>query len=133
MLRNKYTRAEGLPGWGVWWMGQIVFARSGARDGLVAGAAPTLTPAAGELRIAVRAAGVNFADVMARLGLYPDAPKPPLVTGYEVAGVVEDTGKGVTRVHQGDRVIAITKLGGYSSPVVVPQTFVFRPPDQISD
>src|SRR5260370_41559007 len=119
MLRNKYTRAEGLPGWGVWWMGQIVFARSGARDGLVAGAAPTRSPAAGEVHIAVRAAGVNFADVLARVGLYPDAPKPPLVVGYEVAGTVANVGTGVTRFAVGDRVVALTRFGGYASEVVV--------------
>jgi NADPH:quinone reductase-like Zn-dependent oxidoreductase len=43
-------------------------------------------PSAGQVRIAVRAAGVNFADHLARVGLYPDAPKPPCVVGYEVAG-----------------------------------------------
>ena len=46
-------------------------------------------PGRGEVRIAVRAAGLNFAEVMARQGLYPDAPKPPCVVGYEVAGVVD--------------------------------------------
>ena len=49
----------------------------------------------GEVRIAVRAAGINFADTMARVGLYPDAPKPPCVLGYEVAGEVESVGDGV--------------------------------------
>ena len=48
---------------------------------------------AGEVRIAVRAAGLNFADTMARVGLYPAAPKPPCVLGYEVAGEVESVGK----------------------------------------
>ena len=46
----------------------------------------------GEVRIAVKAAGINFADTMARVGLYPDAPKPPCVMGYEVAGTVESVG-----------------------------------------
>ena len=52
----------------------------------------------GEVRIAVKAAGINFADTMARVGLYPDAPKPPCVLGYEVAGEVESVGEGVDRV-----------------------------------
>ena len=56
----------------------------------------------GEVRIAVKAAGINFADTMARVGLYPDAPKPPCVIGYEVAGEVESVGEGVDRL-QGRR------------------------------
>ena len=51
---------------------------------------------AGQVRIAVRAAGINFADTMARVGLYPDAPKPPCVLGYEVAGEIESVGEGVS-------------------------------------
>ena len=49
------------------------------------------------MRIAVKAAGINFADTMARVGLYPEAPKPPCVLGYEVAGEVESVGDGVDR------------------------------------
>jgi NADPH:quinone reductase-like Zn-dependent oxidoreductase len=49
----------------------------------------------GQVTIAVRAAGVNFADHLARVGLYPDAPKPPAVVGYEVAGTIEAIGDGV--------------------------------------
>ena len=56
---------------------------------------PDPVPGEGEVRISVRAAGVNFADVLARMGLYPDAPKPPVVVGYEVAGVVDAVGRGV--------------------------------------
>jgi NADPH:quinone reductase-like Zn-dependent oxidoreductase len=66
----------------------------------------------GEVRIAVRAAGVNFADTMARVGLYPDAPKPPCVLGYEVAGEVESVGAGVSELEQGQRVMAGTRFGG---------------------
>ncbi len=57
---------------------------------------PALGP--GEVRIAVAAAGVNFADVMARMGLYADAPKPPCVVGYEVAGTVLELGEGVAGI-----------------------------------
>ena len=77
-------------------------------------------PAAGEVRIQVRAAGLNFAEVMARQGLYPDAPKTPCVVGYEVAGEVDAVGAGVTHVKVGDRVAAMTRFGGHASVVVVP-------------
>jgi len=74
----------------------------------------------GEVRIAVKAAGVNFADTMARVGLYPDAPKPPCVMGYEVAGEVESVGDGVEEFSVGDRVFAGTRFGGQAELVTVP-------------
>jgi NADPH:quinone reductase-like Zn-dependent oxidoreductase len=79
---------------------------------------PAMAP--GHVRVAVAAAGVNFADTMARTGLYPDAPKPPMVVGYEVAGTVREVGSDVTDFAVGDRVMAGTKFGGYASEVVVP-------------
>jgi NADPH:quinone reductase-like Zn-dependent oxidoreductase len=86
----------------------------------------------GEVRIDVAAAGINFADVMARMGLYPDAPKTPCVVGYEVAGTVLELGEGVEGLSHGQRVVAVTKFGGYASQVVVPQDDVFALPDQLS-
>src|ERR687888_685482 len=83
---------------------------------------PDPTPGPGEVRIAVRAVGVNFADLLARLGLYPDAPKPPCVVGYEVAGEVESLGDGVEGVSLGDRVLAPTKFGGYAELAIAPAT-----------
>src|SRR5271165_2486947 len=79
---------------------------------------PRLGP--GEVRISVAAAGINFADVMARLGLYPDAPKTPCVVGYEVAGTVLELGEGVEGLRNGQRVFAGTQFGGYASQVCVP-------------
>jgi NADPH:quinone reductase-like Zn-dependent oxidoreductase len=66
-------------------------------------------PGPGELRIRVHAAGINFADTMARIGLYPDAPKLPFVPGYEVAGVVDDVGTGVDEKRVGEKVVALSK------------------------
>jgi len=76
-------------------------------------------PGAAEVAIGVKAAGVNFADTMARVGFYPEAPKPPMVVGYEVAGVVTAVGDGVDAVAVGDRVLARTRFGGYAERVVV--------------
>jgi len=86
----------------------------------------------GEVSIQVKAAGINFADIMARQGLYPDAPKLPCVVGYEVAGVVDSVGEGVTRVKPGHRVMALTRFGGYSEQVSVPEIQVVPIPDSIS-
>lgn len=114
-------------------MREIVFSSYGPPEVLEARDATTPVPGAGEVRIAVRAAGVNFADILARVGLYPDAPKPPLVVGYEVAGVVDAVGAGVTRIQHGDRVLAVTRFGGYASSVVVPEALVFPAPEALSD
>ncbi|HKQ70320.1 MAG TPA: medium chain dehydrogenase/reductase family protein [Polyangiaceae bacterium] len=89
-------------------------------------------PKAGEVRVRVRACGLNFAELMAREGLYPDAPKPPCVVGYEVAGVVDALGEGVTAPALGTRVLALTRFGGHAEAVTVPvmQTRVL--PDSMS-
>ncbi len=86
----------------------------------------------GEMRIAVRAAGINFADTMARTGLYPDAPKTPCVLGYEVAGEIESVGEGVTDFKPGDRVIAGTRFNGQAELVTVAAEQVLPLPERLS-
>jgi NADPH:quinone reductase-like Zn-dependent oxidoreductase len=95
--------------------------------------APEPRPRAGDIRVRVRAAGVNYADILSRLGLYPDAPKPPVVVGYEVAGYVDEIGADVTGFAPGDRVVALTRFGGYSDVVVVPTAHAFPFPHDLSD
>ena len=114
-------------------MRQAVIVRRGGPEVLQAREAPDPMPGPGDVRIAVRAAGVNFADVMARLGLYPDAPPLPAVVGYEVAGVVDALGRDVTAFRIGDRVSALTRFGGYASAVVVPAAQTFATPAQLTD
>jgi NADPH:quinone reductase-like Zn-dependent oxidoreductase len=91
---------------------------------------PELGP--GEVRIDVAAAGINFADVMARMGLYADAPDTPCVVGYEIAGTILELGEGVEGLTHGQRVVAGTKFGGYASQVVVPATDVAGLPDELT-
>src|ERR671918_479547 len=98
-------------------MRQAVIPRHGGPDVFELREGPDPVPGDGEILIRVRAAGVNFADILTRIGLYPDAPRPPLVVGYEVAGVVAAVGPGVTQPHEGDRVVALTKFGGYCDAV----------------
>src|SRR5215510_6839512 len=92
---------------------------------------PDPTPRTGQVLIRVRAAGVNFADVSARLGFYPDAPPFPCVVGYEVAGTVEQA-PGSTELTPGQRVVALTRFGGYAEAVAVPAAQVFPLPDALS-
>ncbi|HWB70164.1 MAG TPA: medium chain dehydrogenase/reductase family protein [Solirubrobacterales bacterium] len=86
----------------------------------------------GEVRIAVKAAGINFADTLARIGLYPDAPKTPCVLGYEVAGEIESLGEGVTDRKVGDRVVAGTRFGGQAELVTVPAGQALALPERLS-
>jgi NADPH:quinone reductase-like Zn-dependent oxidoreductase len=74
-------------------------------------------PGSGQVQIAVHAAGVNFADHLARVGLYPEAPKLPAVVGYEVAGTITAVGEGVDAARVGERVLAGTRFGGYAEIV----------------
>ena len=89
-------------------------------------------PAAGQVCIAVAAAGVNFADHLARVGLYPEAPKPPCVVGYEVAGILAAVGEGVDPARIGDRVFAGTRFGGYAEIVNVKAADTVALPDSLS-
>jgi NADPH:quinone reductase-like Zn-dependent oxidoreductase len=114
-------------------MRQAVITRHGGPEVLQIREAPDPTPSAGQVRIRVRAAGINFADVLARLGLYPDAPTPPVVVGYEVAGQIDHVGSDVTGFAAGDRVVALTRFGGYSELVAVPASQCFHFPDDLSD
>jgi len=91
-------------------------------------------PAAGEVRIDVRAFSLNFGDLLCVQGLYPTQPDYPFTPGFEVAGVVRDVGAGVTRVAAGDEVIALTgaAMGGHATSVTVPDALVVRKPASVS-
>ena len=93
---------------------------------------PDPVAGSGEVLVRVKAAGINFADVMARAGLYPDAPKPPSVVGYEFAGVVESIGEGVTEYGPGDRVLGGTRFGGYAELVTPREDMLVPLPDEWS-
>jgi NADPH:quinone reductase-like Zn-dependent oxidoreductase len=110
----------------------VVLTGTGGYDVLQVQERPDPPVGAGEVRIAVKAAGVNFADTMARVGLYPDAPKPPCVLGYEVAGEVESVGEGVGDRKVGDRVLAGTRFNGQAELVTVPADQALPLPDSIS-
>jgi NADPH:quinone reductase-like Zn-dependent oxidoreductase len=114
-------------------MRQAVISRYGSPDVFQIREVPDPTPGEGEVRIRVGAAGINFADVLSRLGLYPDAPKPPFVVGYEVAGQIDAIGASVPRFAPGDRVVSLTRFGGYSDVVVVPAAQAFHRPVHLSE
>jgi NADPH:quinone reductase-like Zn-dependent oxidoreductase len=113
-------------------MRQVCISRYGPPEVLRLQDVPQPDITAGAVRIAVQAIGVNFADVLARQGLYPDCPKPPVVVGYEVAGVIQEVGAGVTDLSPGQPVLALTRFGGYADMVVVPASQVFLLPPEMS-
>jgi NADPH:quinone reductase-like Zn-dependent oxidoreductase len=113
-------------------MRAVVISRHGGPEVLEVQERPDPPVGPGEVRIAVRAAGINFADLMARSGVYPDAPKPPCVVGYEVAGEVESVADGVESAKVGDRVLAGTRFSGYAELVTVPDDQALPLPADLS-
>jgi NADPH:quinone reductase-like Zn-dependent oxidoreductase len=113
-------------------MRAILTTRNGNVDVLKVETRPDPVPGLGEIQVRVKAVGLNFADILARQGLYPDAPPKPCVMGYEVAGTVEAVGEGVPPSSIGKPVIALTRFGGQAELVVVPVGQVFEKPEQLS-
>src|SRR5947207_2061995 len=113
-------------------MRQIVTTANGGIEVLKVEERPDPKPSAGDVLIRVKAAGLNFADIMARQGLYPDAPSKPCVMGYEVSGIVDSAGPGVDQTLIGKPVVALTRFGGQSELVVVKATQIFEKPESLS-
>ena len=103
-------------------MRQIVTTGTGDIDVLKVQEKPDPAPGPDEVVRRVRAAGLNFADSLARQGLYPDSPPKPCVMAYEVSGVVEAAGKDVNNSFVGKSVVAMTRFGGQSEMVAVKAT-----------
>ena len=113
-------------------MRQVVTTRNGGVEVLQVQDAPDPAPANGEVLVRVKAAGLNFADIMARQGLYPDGPPKPCVMGYEVAGVVESLGEGVDQTLLGKPVVAMTRFKGQAEIIAVGANQVFEKPESLS-
>lgn len=114
-------------------MQKIVIHRPGGRQQLQIESAPAPEPQPDEVRVKVAAAGVNFADIFVRLGLYQSAREFvgwPITPGFEFSGTVTDCGRRVGGFDVGSAVFGLTRFGGYASHVCVPQDQVFSiPPD----
>lgn len=113
-------------------MRAIWITKAGGPEVLEVREAPDPEAGPGQVRVRVRAAGLNFADVMARQGLYPDAPPLPCVVGYEAAGVVDAVGAGVEGVTVGQRVLALSRFGAHADTLVVPARQTLPMPDGMS-
>ncbi|MBA2542265.1 MAG: zinc-binding dehydrogenase [Deltaproteobacteria bacterium] len=114
---------------------KIVIHSAGGHDRLKLETSPVPSPGPEEVRIDVRAIGVNYADVIVRMGLYASAKEYvgwPITPGFEISGTIGAVGSGVTDLAVGDAVFAVTRFGGYASQVVVERRLVFRLPAVIS-
>lgn len=112
-------------------MRAVVLTGTGGPEVLKVQEVPDPPVGTGQVRIAVKAAGINFAETLARVGLYPDAPKPPSILGYEVAGEIETVGAGVDSYKVGDRVLAGTRFGGQAELVTVPAGQALPMPERL--
>ncbi|MEQ8240249.1 MAG: zinc-binding dehydrogenase [Cyclobacteriaceae bacterium] len=93
---------------------------------------PTPEPKSDEVLIKSEGFGLNFADVMARLGLYPACPPLPAVVGYENVGIIEKVGTHITSLKVGDRVLAFTRFGGYADHIISKENAVAKIPAKFS-
>jgi NADPH:quinone reductase-like Zn-dependent oxidoreductase len=113
-------------------MRALVITEHGGPEVLKVEERPDPRPGPGEVRVKVKAAGINFADLLARMGMYEDAPKPPCVVGYEFAGDVDEVGEGVTDYTPGQRVLGGCRFGGYAELVVTGASELLPLPDDWS-
>ena len=113
-------------------MRQIWITKAGPPEVLQVREAPDPEPKSGEVRIRVEASGINFADILGRLGIYPDLPPIPVAPGYEVGGRIDALGAGVDARWAGRDVFAMTRFGGYADVICVPVAQVFERPDGMS-
>src|SRR5437660_667637 len=113
-------------------MRAIVTTRNGDVGALKIEERPDPVPSKGQVLIRVKASGLNFADILARQGLYPDGPPKPCVMGYEVSGIVEAAGVDVDRSLIGKAVIAMTRFGGQAELVAVSAAQAFAKPDELT-
>jgi synaptic vesicle membrane protein VAT-1 len=113
---------------------RIVIEKPGGFDALKLIEEPLTSPAKGEVRIKVTAAGLNYADGIIRMGLYASAKELhgyPITPGFEVSGVIDALGDSVTEFNIGDRVIGVCLFNGYRSHINLATQNVFRCPDNL--
>ena len=113
-------------------MKRVVYARRGGLEAIQIIEEDSPDPTDGQVRIEVHRAGINFADLMMRQGLYGAAPDFPFTPGYEISGTISEIGGNVSDFSVGDRVVALPGFGGYAEQVVVDAKRVWPLPDNVS-
>jgi NADPH2:quinone reductase len=113
-------------------MKALVCSEYGPPEKLVIEECPDPVPGAGEVLVDIKAAGINFPDVLLIAGTYQVKVPPPFVPGNEAAGIVEAVGEGVARIKPGDRVIITPKAGGFAEKCVLAEKLCLPLPDGMS-
>jgi len=110
----------------------IQIPKFGPPETLVEKEVPLPAPGPGEIHLKVGGTGVNFADLLQRVGLYGTIPDLPYSPGFEVAGCVARVGEGVTAWKPGDRAVALLRFGGYARDVILAEEQAFPFPEEMS-
>lgn len=103
----------------------------GGSEVLTMKSAPLLPPGTGDVSVRALACGVSFGDVLNRVGVIPGGPKPPYVPGYDITGVVEAVGDGVSEFRPGQIVTGLLHRGGYAESASVPARRLVAVPDGV--
>ena len=110
-------------------MKSVILTKYGAPEVLEVKELKNLEPLNNQVRIKVHYAGINFAEIMARMKLYPGGPKPGSVLGGEVSGVIDKIGKDVQGLSAGEKVMGLSLSGSYSSQVCIDADSIIPLPD----
>ena len=113
-------------------MKKVIYPKIGGVDSIEITDTEDPLAAKGDVVVRIHRAGINFADLMMRQGLYGSNPDFPFTPGYEASGVITNTGEGVYDFEVGDRVLAMTGFGGYSEKISIPSKRVFKLPDNVT-
>ena len=113
-------------------MRKVVYPKVGGVDSIQIVEEDDLIPGHGEVCVRIHRAGINFADLMMRQGLYGSNPDYPFTPGYEAAGEILSIGEGVDGLSEGQRVLAMTGFGGYSEMVCLDSNRIIPLPDSVS-
>jgi len=110
---------------------QVIINRHGGSEVLQLVENELPEPGSGEVRVKILAKVASFTDILIREGLYPGIPKPPFSPGYEIVGIVDKLGDGVSNLEIGQRAIALTIVGGYSEFICIPATELIQVPETV--
>ena len=113
-------------------MKKVIITKAGSANVLAVQSFPAPTPKINEVVIETKACGINFADILARQGLYPDAPSLPTCVGYEYSGIVTQTGTSVDKAWEGKAVFGLTRFHGHADTVCVPVDQIFEKPESLT-
>ena len=111
-------------------MKEVIITKYGPPEVLQVREKQTPSPTKGEILIRNHFTGINFSEIMARMRLYPGAPKPPTSLGAEGCGIVESMGEAVTKSQTGDRVMVFSYYASYATHICTSEDMVMSLPNE---